>query len=105
MLYPPFCDIVYILTSGTAENDVKTEITNISGIIRENIKPENSLISIIGPAPAPVAKIKNNFRYRMLLKVSSAGVIMPLLRYINDAHNAGGGSTSLIIDINPGNML
>lgn len=105
MQYPPFCDIIYILVSGTDESTVKIEIENIGGILREGLKSDSAFINMIGPAPAPIAKIKNSFRRRILIKIKDAASIMPLLRKINNAHNEAETGCSLIIDINPGNML
>ena len=105
MNYPPFCDIVYILVSGMDNAEAKKEITNIAGLIKENSSNKNNIINLIGPAPAPIAKIKNNFRYRILIKVRHSKYLLPLLRQINDAHNSGKPNNTLVIDINPSNML
>ncbi len=102
MQYPPFCDFIYIMVSGEDEELVKQEIQNIDGMLRSEGKP---ILQCIGPAPAPIAKIKNKFRYRILCKVEDAEEFLPLLRKINDEHNAGRMKTSLVIDMNPVSML
>lgn len=105
MQYPPFCDIVYILVHGTDEDMVKNEITSIGKLISEKITSSYGLISMIGPSCAPIIKIKNSFRYRILIKIKSAGTILPLLNRINSSHNESSLESTLVIDINPVNML
>lgn len=105
MDYPPFCDIVYILVSGENEELVSREIGNIGGLLKERANTGDQIISLLGPAPSPIAKIKNKFRHRILLKARSAGAILPFLKEISDAHNSGKPKNTLVIDINPTNML
>ena len=54
------------------------------------------------PAPAPIFKIKQNYRYRLLIKAGDADKALGYLTYINDTY--GGGEPSVIIDVNPINM-
>ncbi|MBR5152949.1 MAG: hypothetical protein IKW60_05445 [Clostridia bacterium] len=104
MQYPPFCDLVYILVSGEREAVVKQEIENISQFIQNNDKT-NCILSHLGPAPAPIAKIKNKYRFRILLKASPVKNLFPLLHQISISHNESRTDNSLIIDINPVNMI
>ncbi len=105
MEYPPFCDIVYIMLSGENEKEVKAEIDNIGGVILKHLSGEESPINVIGPAPSPIARIKNKYRYRMLIKVKNANKVLPILRAINTAHNNGKTENTLVIDVNPINMI
>lgn len=105
MNYPPFCSIVYILVSGENEELVQREIGNIGGLLKEKANTSDEILHMIGPAPSPISKIKNKFRHRILMKVKNAQRILPFLKEINDAHNAGRPKNTLVIDIDPINML
>lgn len=69
--YPPFCHLVSLMTSGSDERAVE----EAAGALYEKVK---ALIDQIGeakypnvlfsPMPAPIARIKNQFRHRILLK-------------------------------------
>lgn len=104
MDYPPFCDMVYILVSGEDAATVKQEIDNIAGFISGNAD-SICLRTVLGPAPAPIAKIKNKYRYRLLIKANPVKRLFPLLHQINLAHNESNTKNSLVIDINPINMI
>ncbi len=104
MDYPPFCDIVYLLVSGEDESLVKQEIANISEFIKNNDKT-GCIRSQLGPAPAPIAKIKNKYRYRLLIKANPVKQLFPLLHQISLSHNESNTKNMLVIDINPSNMV
>ncbi|MBE5039786.1 primosomal protein N' [Oscillospiraceae bacterium DSM 107454] len=105
MQYPPFCDMIHIVLSGEDERQVKQEIANIGLLLNSRPEIQGAILQTIGPDPAPIAKIKNKFRYRIFLKAADTQQLLPLLRQISTAHNAGNSKNTLTIDINPTNML
>jgi len=104
MDYPPFCDLVYILVSGENEQTARQEIENISTFIQNN-DAGGCIRAHLGPAPAPIAKIKNKYRFRLLLKAEPVRQLFPLLHQISVSHNDSRTENMLTIDINPVNML
>lgn len=103
MQYPPFCDFVYILVSGESDTEAETEIINIGEILKEN--ETTNVIKMMGPAPAAIKKIKNRYRYRIIMKVKQSELILPVLRKIYKGHETAGTENMLSIDINPTNMI
>lgn len=101
--YPPFCDFVYILVSGEDEDDANAEIVNIGDFLKEN-QSEN-ILKTMGPAPAGIKKIKNMYRFRIIMKVRRGELILPILRQVYEAHENSGIKNTLSIDINPTNMV
>ncbi|MCC7430513.1 primosomal protein N' [bacterium] len=64
-LYPPFCRLVMILFRG--ENEAK--VKEMAKIFAEKL-PEKDFLIFLGPTEASISKIKNNFRYQILLKIN-----------------------------------
>lgn len=104
MNYPPFCDIICIMTVGEDEEKVAEKINDIAKNFADFARENKVISDIIGPIPAPIAKIKNNFRYRLLAKCKDADTVMDFLRKIYEEHEKGKQSIKLSIDINPINM-
>lgn len=102
--YPPFCDIIYILATGEDEDAVKIRMDEIGNKIKNHQKTDNNIFSMVGPAPAPIAKIKNSYRYRILLKCKDSEKAHDILREIYEEHELMGNSVFLSIDKNPINM-
>lgn len=103
MQYPPFCDFVYILVSGEDEEDANAEIVNIGDFLKEN-QSEN-ILKTMGPAPAGIKRIKNMYRFRIIMKVRNRELILPILRQVYEAHESSDIKNMLSIDINPTNMI
>lgn len=106
--YPPFCDIIMIGITGEMEQDVINSSNNIYEFIqREFIKNNVEDIIFIKPLPAPIDKIKNRYRWRIIIKTKVTDNIIEILNkslsdyYINNKNSR----TRVIIDINPMNMM
>ncbi len=102
--YPPFCDIIYIMATGEDEECVKDVAEEMGKLLDKAMKQDENIFSKVGPAPAPIAKIKNNYRYRILLKCKYAERAHSLLRQIYENHESRSSEVHLVIDINPINM-
>ncbi len=101
--YPPFCDIISITASGENEEITNEFITKLSLVVKDYMKNNAFLSSVIGPSASPLSKIKNQYRFRMLLK-ADADAIYPLLKSLIKIGESS-KKVLLSIDINPTNML
>lgn len=63
--YPPFCHLLNINFTGAQEEILIRETSRIKDILETEF---DGKINIFGPVPAPRSKIKDNFRYHILLK-------------------------------------
>lgn len=98
--YPPFCDIIVIGISGTNENEVK----NVSNLIYSNIsKQYKNNFSIYKPLPAPIDRIKNKFRWRIIMKCKLDNNIIDVVN--SSLSNIKSKNTRISIDVNPNSMI
>ncbi len=95
LLYPPFCDIVLILMQGEDTASIYDELKQIANRLK------GKCTAMLGPVASPYSKIKNKYRWRILLKCKNTNEIMPLLHSIIKEHKS---KNRLTIDINPNNM-
>ena len=59
-------------------------------------------LKIMGPAEAPVPRLKNEYRYQFLIKAASRKTLNELLQRIrNYAIDHKWGATALVIDVDP----
>ena len=100
--YPPFCDIILLKFQGENLNEIQKVSKNIYEFLKKSI---NQNIGIVyNPMPAPIDKIKNKYRWRMIIKAKISGKLLDCIKYIIDNQNIK-KSTSIIVDINPSNMM
>lgn len=65
--YPPFCDITLINVSSDNEAKVIEDSRNIRIIFEEYFK-DNEKVIVLKEIPAPISKIKNKYRFRIIIK-------------------------------------
>jgi primosomal protein N' (replication factor Y) len=80
--YPPNVRLINIVMSGTnprATADLATEAADwISGLLREHTDGD---VTMIGPAPCPIERVKTRWRWHVLLKSQNAGNLTRIGRY------------------------
>ena len=66
--YPPFADVFTFTVSGPEEGAVLRAAAGLREAMRAGVRyptAANMQVEIVGPAPAPVVKVNNRFRYRV----------------------------------------
>lgn len=64
--YPPYTRLIQILVRGRDEPEIIMLMKSLKGTIQDRIED----IEILGPVPAPLVRIKNFYRWHILLKVN-----------------------------------
>ena len=96
---PPFADLFIFTVSGTDEGSVLRAAAGARERLRQVFPGEE----VLGPAPAPVLKLNNRFRYRLLLvgkndKPTRDRISWLLKEFANDRANRG---LNIFVDCNP----
>lgn len=66
--FPPFVRMIAFHIQGEREDDVRQSAGNIAMLCRKVNRERKLLLEILGPAPAPIDKIKNRYRWQVLVK-------------------------------------
>lgn len=107
--YPPFCDIILIGISSRSQKELEEIANKIFVNLKNKIKTKNLKILLYKPVPAPIDRIKNQFRWRIIVKCKIDDSITEEIRdTINVVSNQTKNSkyaSRIIVDINPTNML
>ncbi len=98
MHYPPFSAMANLLVRSPKQEEALRMSSELEGHL--NPPPEN--IKILGPAEAPVLRIKAEFRYQFLIKAASRKALNHLLQSARDyTRTHKWNATSLVIDVDP----
>jgi primosomal protein N' (replication factor Y) len=104
--YPPHVELANVLLSGVAEAAVADAAVDVSAWLRQLVTARALPLEIVGPAPAPLARIKGRWRWHLLVRGESRAPIGPLLRYAaRRAPHASGGAVRLVVDRDPVSLL
>ena len=104
--YPPFCDIIICNISARDE----TETIKVANYFYKKIKKEfqkyENHVLILKPVASPINKIKNRYRWRIIIKCKFNNNIMKSIHTIlNDYYKTKYKKTRVFIDVNPTNMI
>lgn len=65
--YPPFAHVFMILFVGAEEKEIIAQLFNLKNIM-DFYQKKRPIFDILGPVPAIVSKIKNNYRWKIIVK-------------------------------------
>lgn len=84
LTYPPFCDIYSASFTGEDENKVALAAKAFFDNLVELNKTEfaNEKLIVLGPSPAKIGKISNNYRYRLAIKCKNSKSVRRLINEI-----------------------
>ncbi len=101
--YPPFCRLVSIRVEGNNEERVTKAIMAMKTASDKMIKKEKlSGISILGPTPAFLFRLKGKFRWQMLIKGKNVHGLNRFIQKQKSLFEAKKqSSVNLIIDVDP----
>lgn len=113
--YPPFGYMARIVLVGQKEERVKDRAKKLAEALRQVAsaplltKVTTPGVEVVGPAPAPIPRIKNQFRWQLSLRAPHRESINELLEgWQGHSRQASGGNTGgvrITIDIDPYSML
>ena len=104
LCYPPFSRLVNLRLSGGEEGRTKLAAERVATFCREALAPGAGLV--LGPAPAPIALLRDRHRYQILLKAVRMAEVHDLLdRLVQVGSKLCPAGVRLAVDVDPENML
>ncbi len=104
--FPPYLRLTALRLQGRVEKEVQQTAVRLAGFCRQTVKKEKLKITTLGPAPAPIDKIKDNYRWQILLKGSDTDQMHGLCMAIKSVRQELiGRHCTLAIDVDPENMM
>jgi primosomal protein N' (replication factor Y) len=98
MHYPPFSAMANLLVRSERQEEALRMSTELSHFLL----PPPMGMKTLGPAEAPVPRLKAEYRYQMLIKASSRPALSELLRRCRQfAQEKKWNATALVIDVDP----
>ena len=102
--YPPFARLACIKISGTVQNKTEPLAHDLAKNLRDYIAQKKLTVRLLGPAPAPLFKLRNRFRYQILLKSDSLTALHETLQYVSHLQS-NYRALKIQIDMDPYNMM
>ena len=105
--YPPFSRLVCLKLDGPTLDDVGKKARMLAVAVQNIITRSSNRrepIEILGPAPAPIEKLRSRYRWQLLLKGKQISTLLELARRAGEALPRS-RNVRLHVDVDPYNML
>jgi primosomal protein N' (replication factor Y) len=108
--YPPFTKLILLILSHTKEEQVEKEAEQLADILKKISTKISNGIEVLGPAPAPITRLRNAYRYQILIKGANQSLLKSVLEQALNTFHAQHKKTSqrgvrLTIDVDPQNLI
>ncbi len=102
--YPPFCDIIVVNFNSLLEEEIKQSSQWIYEYLKDNLEKEQ--FRVFKPMPAPIDKIQNRIRYRIIIKGNMTKQANEICNQcLKEIYRKNLKTTRITIDVNPNNMM
>jgi primosomal protein N' (replication factor Y) len=105
--YPPFCRLVSLRVDGPKADEVEAKAKILAQGLRAQLARDarrREQIEILGPAPAPILKLRSRYRWQLLLKSKQSTMLLELAGHARTLLPRS-RACRLHIDVDPYNML
>ncbi|MGA8029561.1 MAG: primosomal protein N' [Bryobacteraceae bacterium] len=100
--YPPFAALANVLVRAEKQEDALRMSTQLGQLLF----PAPEGVRVMGPAEAPVPRLKNEFRYQVLLKAGKRATLRETLKELRRfAEKEKWSATALVIDVDPISLM
>ncbi|MEX2569958.1 MAG: primosomal protein N' [Gemmatimonadota bacterium] len=98
--YPPHCKLVNIVFSGLEEAATEGEANRAADWLKGLIARRNVAgVEIVGPAPSPIERIRDRWRWHLLLRADRAATLGRVGRYFGERFRVSSGKHDLRVAI------
>ena len=100
--FPPFVRLAAIRLQGNVEARVRGAAERTAATARRLIA-RGEQADVLGPAPAPLSKLRGKHRWQLLLRAADHGPLHRIARSLRDSHDVRG--VELAVDVDPVALL
>lgn len=101
--YPPYARLIRIIAESA---DAKLAGDRLGSVARElRRRGEVAGFQVLGPAPAPLARVRGRFRRHLLLKCPSEAALDEARRALSGLESESGRRLRFLVDVDPAGML
>jgi len=101
--YPPFGRLTQVMLSGEDDEATRKASETLAEALRSQWSGAGC--SVLGPAPAPLPRLRGRYRHQLLLKGNDPAAVQSASRQAAEAARRLGRELHVVVDVDPVNML
>lgn len=98
--YPPFSRLAMVRVAALDERKARACVEELARVARKHADPQ---VELLGPSPAPIARLRNLYRFRLLVRSKARGPLRRVLFAVLGTKVERG--MRVVVDVDPVSML
>ncbi len=103
--YPPFTRAALVRVDAVDEDEARRACATLAQVALDSAGARAGQVLVQGPAPAPIARIRNRFRFRVMLRAADRAPLRDTLADVDKARASLPRSVRASIDVDPVQLL
>jgi len=103
--FPPFSRLVALRVDAGSETEARKTAVELSRVAKRHRAVREGKVTLLGPAPAPLTRLRGRYRFRLMLRASDRAALRNVIEVIAERVDRGIAPTRVIIDVDPVSML
>ena len=99
--YPPFARLVSVRVHAGGESDARRATQHLADAARQHPSVREGAVQVLGPAPAPLARLRGRYHYRLLLKSPDRKLLRNVAALLAGRIDQGLAPAHATLDIDP----
>ncbi|MFZ1863728.1 MAG: primosomal protein N' [Polyangiales bacterium] len=99
--YPPFARLVSVRVHAGAEADARQATQTLAETARTHVAVREGAVQVLGPAPAPLPRLRGRYHYRLLLKSADRKLLRQVAALLAARIDQGLPPTHATLDLDP----
>ena len=99
--YPPFTRLVTVRVHAGAEADARAATQVLADTARQHQAVKDGAVQVLGPAPAPLVRLRGRYHYRLMLKSPDRKLLRNVTAHLAARIDQGLPPTHATLDIDP----
>ncbi len=103
--YPPFARLVAVRVDAGGESQARRAVEQLAASAARHPKVRDRTVRLMGPAPAPISRLRGRFRFRLLLRSADRQALRSVAARVAERIERGLGPAHASLDVDPVSML
>ena len=103
--YPPFGRVVALRIDAGSNEEAQRCAQTLADHANRSVRVHDLPVRVLGPAPAPIERLRGRYRYRLMLRSSDLSALRGVAKQLADKIDEGVAPARATIDVDPVSML
>jgi primosomal protein N' (replication factor Y) len=105
LCYPPFSRAALLRVDGVDEGEAREACARLARVARATELVRKGGVLVQGPAPAPITRVRNRWRFRLMLRSVERAPLRAVLAALDEARSTLPRGVRAAIDVDPVQLL